>query len=219
MALGAVSVPRVLVAGVRSAREIATALGHGLSAVGFVDDEGAHAHVDSASARSIARALPPDVLPIVVCTSVRRGHAEAALLSTGARALQLDDDEDPRAWEGLPFPLLVRIELDLDAARSLERWRALAAGFVLDARRGPRGLRGTGGAAELDLARALARLAPCLLAAGVDAENVEELVGRVKPWGVAADATLESATGAKDPALVRRFAERASRALAALHAS
>lgn len=214
MALGAVSLPRVFVSGVRSMREIAAALGQGLSAVGFVDDEGARSHVDSASARAIVRELPPHVLPVVVCTSVRRGHAEAALFSTGARALQIDGDEDPRMWGDLPFPLLVRLELEPEAPATLERWRALAAGFVLDQPRGPRA---AGSEPDLGLATALTRLAPCLLAAGTDAESVEERIARVRPWGVAADAVLENESGAKDPARVRRFAERASSALAALH--
>lgn len=211
MSTGTVQIPRIKIGGVRSAGEIAAVLGHGLDAIGLVDAADSPRYLDSASARALVRGLPPGVLPVIECSGASRGHAEAALFSTGARALQLDDDDDPREWRDFPFPLFKRIAVDEGAQRAIASWRGVAAGFVLDHPHS------ASWPVEVELARELARLAPCLLGGGLDVENVEQQIARIRPWGVEGNLRLEREPGRKDPTLVQRFVERAARALATLH--
>jgi phosphoribosylanthranilate isomerase len=46
-----------------------------------------------------------------------------------------------------------------------------------------------------------------MLSGGLDADNVEQALERVRPWGVDASSRLESAPGIKDPLALRRFIE------------
>jgi phosphoribosylanthranilate isomerase len=94
----------------------------------------------------------------------------------------------------------------------IESWRGIAAGFVLDH---PSSAGGSGREIDLAIAAELARLAPCLLAGGLDERNVAERVRAVRPAGVDASSRLESAPGHKDPARVTAFI-RAARAEVAL---
>lgn len=57
---------------------------------------------------------------------------------------------------------------------------------------------------------------PLILAGGLNPDNVARAIAAVRPAGVDAHTGLEDAAGNKDEALVRRFVDEASRALAAL---
>jgi phosphoribosylanthranilate isomerase len=206
--------PRIKVCGVRSWTDVEGALAAGLGAVGFVDHEDSIRFVESAVARAIVEQLPRGVLPVVVMVDATRRHADSLLLSTGARAVQLSGQERPVEWRGFEFPVLRRVPVGEGAEREIEAWRGIATGFVLDHPHAPGG---TGWAVDLERARELARLAPCLLSGGLDADNVERAVAFVRPWGVDASSRLESERGRKDPHKVDVFVRAAARALAAVH--
>ncbi len=91
---------------------------------------------------------------------------------------------------------------------------SLRGAFLLD---GPRG----GGLGELGDARRAARAAahgPCVLAGGLDPENVGALIAAVRPHGVDVSSGVEAAPGVKDPARVAAFIAAAHAAFAALSA-
>lgn len=64
---------------------------------------------------------------------------------------------------------------------------------------------GTGRVADWDLAAALARRAPVLLAGGLKPENVAAAVAQVQPWGVDVASGVEAAPGVKDRAKMAAF--------------
>ena len=139
----------------------------------------------------------------------------AWLRASGASCAQLCGDEDPQAFCELDAPILRRLAVDASAFAELDRWRDVAQGFVLDH---PAAAGGTGRAVELELAAELAAQAPCLLAGGLDPDNVAERVRRVRPAGVDASSRLERTPGEKDPERVARFVEAAATALQEVHA-
>lgn len=57
---------------------------------------------------------------------------------------------------------------------------------------------GSGMKADWQLAEALARQVPILLAGGLTPENVTEAIHRVKPWGVDVASGIETSPGVKD---------------------
>lgn len=204
--------PRVKVCGLRSIDDLAR-LGPALSAldaVGLVEHPLSLRAVVSSVARALTRALPAHVLPVGVFVDRSPGAVRAWCAVAGARCVQLCGDEDPEEFRELELPILRRIAVDASAADELERWRHVAAAFVLDH---PAAAGGTGRGVDPDLARDLARRAPCLLAGGLDADNVAARVRHVRPAGVDASSRLESAPGVKDPDRVARFVEAAAAAL------
>jgi phosphoribosylanthranilate isomerase len=202
--------PRVKVCGVRSASD----LGAVPDAVGIVLWGRSPRAVDGADARSLAesltRALPPGVLLVAVMVD-----AVPADVPDWADAVQLCGGEAPEPWQGFPIPILRRLPATLGAESVVEAWRGIAAGFVLDHPRAPGG---SGETVDLAVATRLARLAPCLLAGGLNETNVGERVRVVRPEGVDASSRLESAPGRKDPARIAAFVKAARAALEEIRA-
>lgn len=207
------SLPRVKVCGVREASDVALALRAGLSAVGLVAHPASPRNVTFEQASAVIAGVPASTLSVVVLVDRDRAHAERWIETTGARAVQLCGHEDPAQWTDFRAPILRRIAVAHGAEREIDAWRSVAALFVLDHPDSPGG---TGKSVDLERAADLAARAPCLLAGGLDAQNVAENVARVRPYGVDASSRLESSPGKKDPALVLAFVRAAHAALSSL---
>ncbi|MDI3339863.1 MAG: phosphoribosylanthranilate isomerase [Sphaerobacter sp.] len=138
--------------------------------------------------------------------------------------VQLSGDEPPATLAALDRPALKTLRLppgtDRDAARRLaERYLAapvppvalIVEGWV----RGAAG--GTGHLADWDLAAALAREYPVILAGGLRPDNVAAAIRTVRPRGVDVSSGVEvpGAVGRKDPDRIRAFVAAARAAFAA----
>ncbi|HVS18678.1 MAG TPA: phosphoribosylanthranilate isomerase [Planctomycetota bacterium] len=203
--------PRIKVCGLRDLSAARAALEAGADALGLVHHAASPRHVAPDAARALIAALDTDALCVGVLLDLDPRDALQLARAMGVGALQLCGSEDPRDWGDFELPLLRRLAVDASGERELERWRGVAAGFVLDHPAVP-----GGGGRAVDLAQAarLARLAPCLLAGGLDRDSVAAAVAAVRPAGVDASSRLESAPGVKDVARVRAFVRAAGAALA-----
>ncbi len=206
--------PRIKVCGVRSPSDVRDAMSFGLQAVGLVAHPASPRHVTFEQAAAVINGIPLAVLPVVILVDRDRAFAERWFAKTGAGAVQLCGHEVASQWEHFSAPILRRIAVAPGAEREIEAWREVAALFVLDVPGTPGG---SGQSVDFERAAELARLAPCLLAGGLDADNVTERIERVRPYGVDASSRLESAPGKKDPDRVAEFVLAASTALAAIH--
>lgn len=194
--------PRVKVCGVRAIID----LGERPDAAGIVLWPGSPRWLDPKAAAALARELPKGVLRVAVMVD-----AAPRDVPSWADLVQLCGGEAPEPWQDFRVPILRRVPAAEGAEDVIESWRGIAAGFVLDHPSSPGG---SGQEIDLALASRLARLAPCLLAGGLDAENVAERVRAVRPAGVDASSRLESSPGRKDPARVAAFVRAARLALA-----
>ena len=206
--------PTVKVCGLTCSADVDVALEAGAQALGFVHHLPSPRHLDAAAAAVLAARAPADVWTVAVLVDAERDRAEEHVRASGARAIQLCGSEEAQDWRGFPVPVLRRIPVARGAEQELERWRDVAAGFVLDHPAAPGG---SGRAVDEELAASLARAAPCLLAGGLDGDNVAARVARVRPVGVDASSRLERAPGAKDHDAVRAFVRAARAALGGLH--
>jgi phosphoribosylanthranilate isomerase len=197
--------PKVKVCGVTVLADVEGAFAEGLDAIGLVRWPASPRRISSEDAARLARALPPNILAVEVLVD-----ATPEDVSPWAGAVQLCGGEAPEPWFDFRVPVLRRVPVAAGAELVLEAWNGVAAGFVLDHPDGPGG---TGRAVDLDLARKLASLAPCLLAGGLDETNVMDRVRAVRPAGVDASSRLETSPGRKDPVRVGRFVRRARAAL------
>lgn len=204
----------VKICGLTTPRDVETAVRAGATAVGLVF---------ATSPRRVDPVLAAELLAAargVQRVAVFRVPTESELAAIAH--LPFDAVQADGGWSGalpvgwFPIPAWRNTPEDLDAlrTRTWTTWQgSLDGAFLLD---GPRG----GGLGERgDLSRAVeaARLGPCVLAGGLDADNVAEAVAAVRPVGVDVSSGVESAPGVKDPARIEAFVAAARAALAAVH--
>ena len=209
----AARVPRVKVCGLTRPGDIELAARVGADAFGVVEYPRSPRAVDAERAADLIAKLGQRGMAVAVMVDAEPRAASAWLERSGAHALQLCGAESPRDWSDFSWPLLRRVAVGPGAAEEIEVWRDVALAFVLDHPSAPGG---SGRDVDLTLAAELSLAAPCLLAGGLDGDNVAARVARVRPAGVDASSRLESAPGRKDAARVERFVGAARRALEGL---
>ena len=202
------ALPRVKLCGVRELDPLLALLGSdpvsglGVEAVGFIAWESSPRRVSADDTAGLVPLVPGNVTPVAVFVDATPDDAADWIAESGAGAVQLCGNERPADWRGFTVPILRRVGVAPGAERELEAWSGIAWGFVLDAPDAPGG---TGKEVDLAIAARLARLAPCLLAGGLDERNVAERIRAVRPQGVDASSRLEISPGVKDPARVEAF--------------
>jgi len=118
--------------------------------------------------------------------------------------LQFHGDETPEfcASFGVPWLKAVRVKPGVDLVQCAIRYRD-ARGLLLDAfvagTPGGTGLSFDWGLIPADLSL------PVILSGGLDADNVQAAIERVKPWAVDVSSGVEASKGIKDAAKVAAF--------------
>lgn len=206
----ALRLPRVKVCGLTHADDVDVALDAGADALGFVHHPASPRHVPATALDPLLAQVGARALRVLVVAGAPRAEVDALLAEHDVDALQLCGDEAVDDARGLAVPVLRRLGVDATARAELDRWRDVAALFVLDHPAAPGG---TGRLVDPAVAAALAARAPCLLAGGLDAHNVAAAVARTGVLGADASSRLERSPGRKDPDAVRAFVRAARAAL------
>ena len=194
----------VKVCGLTRRDDVAAAVGQGAWAVGFVMWSGSPRMVTPSQLRELTTDVPEGVKRVAVVVNpdvedVRRWRDEA-----GVTTLQLHGGEDVDPFLSIGMDLFKAVSLETDA--DVERAAALPVEVtvLVDAhdpvRRG-----GTGERADWTRAATLSRRRPVILAGGLSAENVQDAIAQVNPWGIDVSSGLESEPGIKDLAKVQNF--------------
>jgi phosphoribosylanthranilate isomerase len=204
------TVPRVKICGITREEDLLAAIAAGASAIGFVEYPASPRSVTRERACALIEAIAGRVPAVAVLVDRDPDLAAAWMRATGATLVQLCGGERAEAWRGFDFPVLRRVAADETAEAEIAAWQGIASAFVLDHPSAPGG---TGLGVDPARAAVLARLAPCLLAGGLDENNVDERVRAVRPAGVDASSRLETSPGIKVPARVAAFVRAASNTL------
>jgi len=197
----------VKICGMTSPEAVDAAVAAGADALGFVFAESPR-QVTPEQAKSLRAGIPPNVVRVAVMRHPHKELWERVLEVFEPDWLQTDA-EDFR-WIKLPAncsALPVFRESNAPADSDLPD-RLLYEGTHS----------GSGRVADWDEARGLARVAEVVLAGGLTADNVEEAIRFVRPWGVDVSSGVERARGEKDPLKIREFVVRVRAAEAALDA-
>jgi phosphoribosylanthranilate isomerase len=213
--------PIVKICGVRDAGTARVAIDAGASAIGFMLAE-SRRQVTPEAAAGILGELPATRPPAVgVVVNLDPGEIAELARCSGIDIMQLSGDEPVsllddislRVWKVFRFPDGTTGD---DAARAIDPWvshvRPPEAVLIDAAVAGRYG--GTGHRADWNLATALAKRFPVILAGGLDPENVSEAIAMVAPAGVDVSSGVESG-GVKDHRLIERFTTRSLGAFAA----
>lgn len=207
--------PRIKVCGLTRSEDVALALEAGAEALGFVHHPPSPRSVDATRAQSLTSAVPSGISCIGVFVDIAPDEVRAWCEAAGIGAVQLCGAEAPADWRGFAFPIVRRVPIDDDALESIDAWKGIAAGYLLDHPSGPGG---TGCEGDPERARRILEHHPAILAGGLHDGNVADAIQRLRPSGVDASSKLELEPGRKDPERLRRFVESARTAFDALGA-
>jgi phosphoribosylanthranilate isomerase len=153
-------------------------------------------------ARRLARAAPDGLLPVLVLNGGDRTFLEDACSLIEPYGVQLYGTDDPQIVRSLGVKMVIKpvkpVTLrDMDVREGFDA-------VLLDESRG------SGRRLDLDLCAEYVRRSrlPVVLAGGLNPENVDEVVRKVRPFGVDASSGLESSPGVKDHRKVIEFVRR-----------
>ena len=195
---------RVKICGITRAADAEDAVRQGADAIGLVFYEPSPRAVGLEQAQDVVSGLPPFVTVVGLFVDAEREEISEVLSRVRIDLLQFHGSETPEqcAGHGRPYIKAVRMREGIDLARQEADYKE-AAGLLLDSyQAGKPG--GTG--AVFDWARIPPEMAGrIVLAGGLDPENVEEAVRRVRPYAVDVSGGVERAKGIKDAARIAAF--------------
>jgi len=196
---------RIKVCGVTTPEAAQMAVEAGVDALGFVFAESPR-RVGVSRALEIAAAVPPFVVRVAVFR--HPGIEEVSDVLSGFRphVVQTEPDERLSKLPGSGRVLLPVFHDASDVATEVRRFVA-GAGALSGVHFEAAGRGGRGVLPDWNRAAKVARIAPMVLAGGLNPDNVAEAIVRVRPHAVDVSSGVESAPGIKDADLVRRFVE------------
>ncbi len=201
------ALPKIKICGITNPIDALQAVDAGADALGFVFYKKSPRHVTLNVVKSIVVNLPPFVLPIGIFVNESPEKVRKTMDECGLALAQIHGDESAEYCESLGRPVIRGIRLrDHNTLFAMAEYkgRSRVRGFVLDAF-SPTAYGGTGQTADWNLATEAAQSFSFLLAGGLTADNVQEAIRNVRPYGVDVSSGVEASPGKKDPAKVTAF--------------
>ncbi|MDI9886828.1 phosphoribosylanthranilate isomerase [Streptomyces sp. HNM0645] len=189
----------VKVCGLRTERDVDTAVEAGADAIGFVFAESPR-RIDAGTARRLAARVPDGVLTVGVFRDQPLDSVRALLGETGMRAVQLHGQEDLAYFDALrpdARTLIRGVAVRGEVPRYGERGEDV---LLLDAP-----VPGAGETWDRSGKQLPAPGRRWLLAGGLDPHNVADAVRTARPWGVDVSSGVEISRGVKSPELIDAF--------------
>jgi phosphoribosylanthranilate isomerase len=195
------------VCGITRLTDALHAVQHGATALGFVFWPHSPRYIEPRRAAEIIAELPDTVTTVGVFVNQPVDEIRHVAATTGITAIQLHGDEPCAYAEALGWPVWRAVLLKDADEEKLADWPSSTT-FLLDAhdpvRRG-----GTGQTIDWTAAARVASQRRVVLAGGLTADNVQDAIVSVRPFGVDVSSGVEEAPGVKDLDKVARFLENA----------
>ena len=197
----------IKICGITNLEDAFAACDYGAEALGFVFHEPSPRYLKPTESRKIIPKLPRDIAKVGVFVnpeiSLVRNIREYCPLDF----IQLSGDETPDFCGQIPSGMLIKVFSvgHAGAFDKLALYKARA--FLIDSRE-PGHFGGTGRLSNWELADAIGRKHPVILAGGLNPENVETAIKVVSPRAVDVSSGVEISPGKKDRQKIRRFIEK-----------
>jgi phosphoribosylanthranilate isomerase len=200
---------KVKICGITHVEDALHAAACGADALGFVFYEKSPRCLSPETARQIIAELPPFVTAVGLFVNESPERIRQITDFCGLDVIQLHGDEGPADCDFAPRRVVKALRVK--EAASLDGHAAYAvSALLLDAWvAGTYG--GTGERFNWELAAAVARQRPVILAGGLTAENVAAAVRTVRPYAVDVSSGVEAAPGRKNPEKVAAFIRNAKK--------
>ena len=176
----------------------------GADAVGFIFHKESPRYIAPERAKAIIAQLPRELAKVGVFVNCKTEEVERIVEGCDIDLIQLHGDESPAYCRLFPPERVIKAV----SPKSPEELRALdvydVRAFLIDARDAGR-YGGTGKRADWNLAAALKKTLPLILAGGLDMENIQAALTAVAPRAVDINSGCELAPGIKDHDRMRRI--------------
>ncbi len=192
---------RVKICGITNREDAQAAVAAGADALGFVFADSPR-RVSAARARQIVDGLPPFITAVGVFVDAAMEQVQQTREQAGLDLVQLHGEEPPEYCERFQGRVLKRFPVYVDDTP--KRLRARMQGYDVRAYLLDPGA-GSGQTFRWEIAREIEL--PLIVAGGLTAENVAEVVQIVRPYGVDVSSGVEVAPGKKDPDRVAAFVQ------------
>ena len=204
----------VKICGMTNREDAVSAAEAGADAIGFVLVPTSPRAVTRREVEEILRFIPPTVLTVGVVANEDPDFLKGLMRVCSLGALQLHGQEPPEQvlrlkaeLSGVEIIKAVRVR-NADSLKEIRAYKGVDA-VLLDTY-DPHRLGGTGQPFDWSLAaRAKEFEIPLIVAGGLTAGNVREMVRQVEPHGVDVSSGVEISPGKKDFALIRQFVLKA----------
>jgi phosphoribosylanthranilate isomerase len=194
---------RIKICGLTRGQDVNAAVAAGADAVGFVFYPPSPRFVGNTRAAELTHGVPPFVTRVGLFANASATDIAETLAAVQLDLVQFQGDESPEFCEqfGRPYVKVARMRPGLDLVE-FARAYASARGLLLDAY-----VEGYGGAGQMfDWSLVPPELPlPIVVAGGLTADNVGDVIRRLRPWGVDVSSGVEAAKGVKDAAKIAAF--------------
>ncbi len=200
---------KIKICGITNLEDAKASVEAGADALGFVFYAQSLRCIEPGVAQHIIAQLPPFVLSVGVFVNHEQETIRNIFDQCGLAFAQLHGDETPAFCESLGRPVLRALRLrDRGSLLALAEYKGRIGvrGFVVDAF-SSEAYGGTGQIVDWSLAHEVAQAAPILLAGGLTAQNVQEAIEHVQPYGVDVSSGVEDCPGKKDHKKIRAFTQ------------
>ncbi|HET6811130.1 MAG TPA: phosphoribosylanthranilate isomerase [Acidimicrobiales bacterium] len=197
----------IKICGTTSEEDALLAVAMGADAVGFIFAPSPRL-VAPKVAGEIARRLPPEVITVGVFRDESPERVVEIVNHQGLRAAQLSGHETAEQVQYVAERVPMTIKAFAAGDARMARAREYGADVVMVDSPSP----GSGKVFDWNLVGDVPPGVRLLLAGGLNADNVAEAIGRVRPWGVDVATGVEASPGRKDPRKLRTFIAAARRA-------
>ncbi|SDI30040.1 phosphoribosylanthranilate isomerase [Sinosporangium album] len=191
----------VKVCGLRTERDVDTAVEAGADAIGFVFAESPR-QVDADTARRLVRRVPEHVLTVAVFRNQSLGEVRALSSAAGVGAVQLHGSEGRDYYDILRQDDVVLIR-GAAFREPIPQYGDMGEDMLLLDAPTP------GAGVPWNWAQFGSSTDKWLLAGGLTPDNVGEAIAATKPFGVDVSSGVEVSRGVKDPALITSFIKAA----------
>jgi len=209
-------VTRVKICGITEFEDARDAALLGANAIGLNFYPSSPRYIEPSRAAKIIEKLPPFVTVVgVFVNHPDPQNLEDFAVSLGLHAVQLHGNETPDYCSMIQRVKVIKA-FRVDSGFRVDTLRSYGSGaFLLDACT-PDRFGGTGTPFDWDLAFGANAFGSIIIAGGLNAENVSQVVSTLHPLGVDVASGVESKPGRKDYEKMRRFIEAVHRADVAL---
>jgi phosphoribosylanthranilate isomerase len=200
---------KIKICGITNVQDAEAAVTAGADALGFVFYAQSPRYIEPSVAKRIIAQLPPFVFPVGVFVNLDGDTIRDVFDDCALAFAQLHGEETPTFCESLGRPVLRALRLrDRGSLLALAEYKGRMGvrGFIVDAF-STQAYGGTGQTVDWSLAREVAQAAPILLAGGLTANNVQEAIRQVQPYGVDVSSGVEKSPGQKDHEKIHTFTQ------------